>query len=657
MPRRQLLRRSRHSRSETRLSFANTSMHRHNAAIRRLLTFAGLSVACEGILGTDFDDAHIAPPKLGPVSAGGTSSLAGRDTGGQAPLDSSSVGGRRFSVRETAGTGPEQSDAGSAGVAHQDSAGGVGSGSVAGGGGAAGSIDVGGTETQSGAGGDASRDGAGGKGGEAACGDASLWNAVTTSANASGALNPSRLARGIAFASGENSKCPGVIISGNLMLFMDCEVHVGDYAVPLASQTKPALEQSARITAVQSIGRARLAFFASDLWPDAWMSKVAWRARSPLPNERTLLIGVEADGGVRFSAGSNLVVPSEWGKCDACPQQSAALREYGFLFGADARLLGFCPIDACSHASECVLLNDLARQSGTLAWLLAMDDLFFGDDDGDGRSDVVLVSRSVSLSTPSSPTGFDVTNVWCEGCSGAARNAVGDVDGDHKADLVVAGAGLQLFAATGWSFQLAGEVPGDFSNVEALKIADVNGDGDGEVILIRDGELLVLDGLGSGEPSLRSWGEISWSWMSFDVADVSGDRAADAVFGMADGVAVMRSTGARFEPVHTWLKGVPAASPAWFFADVTGDRTADAIYLDTSGSSVYPSTGGAFVALAMSWRAVPLGERGNYFADVTGDGAADAIVHDSATISVLPSIGVDFQAAQVWHAYPFFGGL
>jgi VCBS repeat protein len=155
-------------------------------------------------------------------------------------------------------------------------------------------------------------------------------------------------------------------------------------------------------------------------------------------------------------------------------------------------------------------------------------------------------------------------------------------------------------------------------------------------------------------------------------ADVTGDRAADAIAVNDWGVTVRRSTGGSFGPPQTWISGAYYGSRNTFFADVTGDGLADAIAVNDWGVTVRRAVYNPMLGLGgfdknETWiSGAYYGTRGTFFADVTGDGRADAIVVTDYGVTVrsanrlcqyapLPTPSACFNPNQDWTHGAYYG--
>ncbi|MFH1085508.1 MAG: hypothetical protein V1772_07080 [Chloroflexota bacterium] len=212
---------------------------------------------------------------------------------------------------------------------------------------------------------------------------------------------------------------------------------------------------------------------------------------------------------------------------------------------------------------------------------------------------------------------------------------VADVNGDRLADIVGFGnAGVLVALSTGSSFGAPQYWLNNFgyadkaggwksNNTYPRTIADVNGDGRGDAVGFGNAGVWVAlsNGASFGAPQLwlknLGYAPTAGGWVSFDqyprlLADVNGDRMADAVgFGFA-GVWVALSTGTSFEWPRLWSSefGYSTGPEQWTshaqypraVADMDGDGRADPVGFGRSGVWVGQSAGTAFGA-AQRWLA------------------------------------------------------
>jgi hypothetical protein len=201
-----------------------------------------------------------------------------------------------------------------------------------------------------------------------------------------------------------------------------------------------------------------------------------------------------------------------------------------------------------------------------------------GDFDGDRRSDVAAFARgntptvAVALSTGRS---FGQASTWqASFAPGVEVPAVGDVNGDGKADVVAfsrgRGANVTVALSTGRSFGRPTRWTGLFASGGALPgLGDVNGDGRDDLVAFgRDGGAQVTVALSTGRSFRRARANWLDSWATNGavpgIGDFDGDGSDDiAAFtrgGTAD-VFVALSTGRSFRPARArWHEYFAAAT-------------------------------------------------------------------------------------------------
>jgi hypothetical protein len=233
-----------------------------------------------------------------------------------------------------------------------------------------------------------------------------------------------------------------------------------------------------------------------------------------------------------------------------------------------------------------------------------------GDVDGDGHPDVVMVQQNAngtfSVHVYKSGTGPDT--VWLTGPTldlsrVAGRLVVADFTGDRKADFAIvhdngnSTMSIHRWTSTGSAFtsQTTWTSPGAFTLSpvgDRVAAGDVNGDGKADLVLAYQNS--------AGTFSLYVWstgvtysgiwytsGSFSLSRVGgrFVVADFTGDGKADPAVGYDMGDGTMRlyrwtSTGTAFGSTATWNSGpfqLSQVGDRMTAADVTGDGVADVV--------------------------------------------------------------------------------
>jgi len=187
------------------------------------------------------------------------------------------------------------------------------------------------------------------------------------------------------------------------------------------------------------------------------------------------------------------------------------------------------------------------------------------DLNGDGRLDVVGVHDGYMYAygadggfLPGFPTRF--------ADYGAANEyvAVGDVDGDGALELVTVGASLYVLSATG-QLERTVPLPGSPGYGTAPALADLDGDGEPEVVVLLQGALTVVKGDGTTLPGFPvTWGDYWIGNGAPVVGDVDGDQEPDIV--LSDHVAGLNSETSgelrAYDRHGQLLAGFPKTPPA-----------------------------------------------------------------------------------------------
>jgi hypothetical protein len=298
------------------------------------------------------------------------------------------------------------------------------------------------------------------------------------------------------------------------------------------------------------------------------------------------------------------------------------------------------------------------------------------DVNGDGRADVVgFAAGGVAVSLGQGDGSFgglyyalEQFGAQAGGWSSQTRypRALGDVNGDGRADIVGFGAGgvaVSLARADGtfnnfqWTIEqfgaLAGWVDGDSY---PRTLADVNGDGRADIVGFAAGGVAVALGQADGTFGGLSWAleqfgaQVGWSSQERyprTMADVNGDGRADIVGFAEGGVAVaLGQADGTFSSLY-WAAeefGRSDEAGGWSgqdryqrtAADVNGDGFADLIGFGNAGVYVALNDGdGTFGAMQLEadWFGAADAAGGwtsqtntpRLFADVDGNGTADLV--------------------------------
>jgi len=239
------------------------------------------------------------------------------------------------------------------------------------------------------------------------------------------------------------------------------------------------------------------------------------------------------------------------------------------------------------------------------AWNPAWSDLLL-DVDGDGKDDLVILwnsnpdtSAQVNLSsgtTLDQKSNDSLGVAWDLG----DRFLVGDVDGDHRQDLVrihdVSGAMFaQVFLSTGTAFRSASDAQvGGYDPAWVERLLDADGDGRDDLLVLWKGstqtptvtaQLDLSNGstFGGTQVSNAPTG-VPWSAANrYFAVDANGDGKKDLVTIYPDGSAMFAqialATGKGFAVASNAQVG--GWNPAWIdlAGDVDGDRRSDLVVL------------------------------------------------------------------------------
>ena len=309
----------------------------------------------------------------------------------------------------------------------------------------------------------------------------------------------------------------------------------------------------------------------------------------------------------------------------------------------------------------------LAGRSYVAGLTVEPENLAIADLDGDGKLDLIVPNLdaddpgklggpyygSVSVLLNDCDGTFASRVVYNVGSSYSFRLAVADLNGDARADFVVAGAdGMSAWLNRGdGTFRGGSSYPVD-GDPTALIVGDVDGDGRGDVVSMEensvgtDVEVFHNRGDGTFSAAMAFTAADGTSQNSLLAADLDGDGRPDLVTKSAvgGGVTVLMNAGAgAFSAPLGYLSGVSVS--AMRLADVDGDGAPDLEVTSSYGSSdglslnVLLNDGtGAFadpVVYPMSNAPMTLD-----VADLNGDGRPDLVVSDGlGEVTVLLNQG------------------
>jgi hypothetical protein len=267
-----------------------------------------------------------------------------------------------------------------------------------------------------------------------------------------------------------------------------------------------------------------------------------------------------------------------------------------------------------------------------------------GDFNGDGRADMVIANSgdfpfyagSVSVLLGNGDGSFQTAVNYATG-NGTSFVAVGDFNGDGKADLAVAnwsGSVSLLLGNGNGTFQAPVSYPVG-SSPYSLVVGDFNGDGKADLAVANSGDNTVSVLLGNGDGTLRAAVPYpaGTAPQSIAAGDFNGDGKTDLVLAVGGGISVLLGNGnGTFQNPLIYTAGQNPYSVA--VGDFNGDGKADLAVanLNSNTVSVLLGNGNGSFQPAVSY-AVDTNPQCVVVGDFNGDGRLDLATANFGTFS------------------------
>ena len=275
------------------------------------------------------------------------------------------------------------------------------------------------------------------------------------------------------------------------------------------------------------------------------------------------------------------------------------------------------------------------------------DDLVIGDLDGDGALDVVRDASAALYVQLGDGAGGLLPAATIAVAMGQNRLALGDLDGDGVLDLVTSNPSSDKVAV------LLGDGAGDFAapvqhatsiDPQDLGLADFDSDGDLDVVVAAGSSALpvvvVMAGDGAGGLSTLSLTGPAKYFEELDVADVDHDGDPDVVGATTTGVVVLRGNGAGgFASSTSYPYGGEAIDVVFADLDLDGHRDVAATNFDGTWARLMGDGLGGFGPPIVASGGNGHQSRSIRVADVSGDGWPDVVTSRTTQNRIMVLLG------------------
>jgi hypothetical protein len=288
----------------------------------------------------------------------------------------------------------------------------------------------------------------------------------------------------------------------------------------------------------------------------------------------------------------------------------------------------------------------------------ALNALAIGDLNGDGKADVAVTNRQDLAVLFNSGDGTLLAPVSFATGTGPSGIAIGDLNGDGKADIAVANAGgafsgpasamdgdVAVFLSLGNETFVSANYPAGI-NPNSLAIGDLNGDGRADLAVASSGGVGVLLNNGNGTFTASVMYGAGTRPQSVAIADLNGDGKPDLALsnGNIHGASVLLNLGN-----GTFAAAVDYAYSDYVSAivvgDLNGDGKPDLAAIDIGSApcavvAVWLNVGSGTFGAPFSLVVNPVPQYDNLsVGDLNGDGKLDLVVPGGDGVGVLLNAG------------------